>query len=84
MEIISAATLFKDKKFYRMVESRGTELGRCIPRRPSKQVLRRSRDASRHGLSDRHSNYWVSNGQGGPSLDVGMMGELHELGLAIR
>jgi len=29
------------------------------------------------------SNYWVSNGQGGPSLDVDMMGELHEPGLPI-
>ena len=29
------------------------------------------------------SNYWVSNGQGGPSLDVEMMGVLHELGLSI-
>ena len=28
-------------------------------------------------------NYWVSNGQGGPSLDVEMMGRLHELGLPI-
>ncbi len=29
------------------------------------------------------SNYWVSNGQGGPSLVVDMMGELHERGLPI-
>ena len=28
-------------------------------------------------------NYWVSNGQGGPSLDVEMMGRLHELRLPI-
>ncbi|MEM7430997.1 MAG: DUF4279 domain-containing protein [Pseudomonadota bacterium] len=28
-------------------------------------------------------NYWVSNGQGGPSLDVDMMGTLHGLGLPI-
>lgn len=28
-------------------------------------------------------NYWVSDGQGGPSLDVEMMGILHELGLPI-
>lgn len=27
--------------------------------------------------------YWVSNGQGGPSLDVDMMGNLHELGLPV-
>lgn len=27
--------------------------------------------------------YWVSNGQGGPSLEVDMMGDLHELGLPI-
>ncbi len=28
-------------------------------------------------------NYWVSNGQGGPSLDVEMLGALHDLGLPI-
>jgi len=28
-------------------------------------------------------NYWVSNGQGGPSLELEMMGNLHELGLPI-
>jgi hypothetical protein len=29
------------------------------------------------------SNYWVGNGQGGPSLDVEMLGALHDLGLPI-
>jgi hypothetical protein len=28
-------------------------------------------------------NYWVGNGQGGPSLDVEMLGALHKLGLPI-
>lgn len=27
--------------------------------------------------------YWVSDGQGGPSLDVDMMGDLRELGLPV-
>ena len=29
------------------------------------------------------SNYWVGNGQGGPSLDVEMLGALHKLRLPI-
>jgi len=29
------------------------------------------------------TNYWVGNGQGGPSLSVEMLGALHRLGLSI-